>query len=64
MRNGIIFFIVLLLAITGCNSGRTSEAGSAEKPNILLIMVDPMIISRYLMTFLKDFLNQILLNQQ
>ena len=42
MRKTIIFIGGLILAITGCNSGRNAEPGSGEKPNILLIAVDDL----------------------
>jgi iduronate 2-sulfatase len=42
MRKTIIFIGVIILAITGCNSAKTSDAGSAEKPNVLLVCVDDL----------------------
>ncbi len=42
MRETIIFIGVLVLAITACNSSKNAEAGSGEKPNILLICVDDL----------------------
>jgi len=42
MKNNIIIIGLLTLAIAGCRSGRNSETGSDEKPNILLILVDDL----------------------
>ncbi len=33
---------MLILAISGCNSGKTSDAGSGEKPNVLLVCIDDL----------------------
>ena len=42
MKKSLIIVSMLVVAISGCNSDKTSEAGSAEEPNILLICVDDL----------------------
>jgi iduronate 2-sulfatase len=42
MKKVFIITGLLMLVITGCRSGKNNEAGSAEKPNVLLIAVDDL----------------------
>jgi iduronate 2-sulfatase len=42
VKKVFIIISILILAIAGCTSGKTSEAGSAEKPNILLVCIDDL----------------------
>ncbi len=42
MKKGIIIIAMLILAMTGCRSGSNAEAGSDERPNVLLIAIDDL----------------------
>ena len=42
MKKNIVLTCVLFMFFAGCKSSRNAEAGSAEKPNILLICVDDL----------------------